>query len=206
MTDRYNIKDIFSLFTLLEQLRQLKVTIEDQSLNYPKSFERKIVNKLIKSIVDTNNLYVRLAKSLDLDSYSKTGEMLLNLKTFPDLIELNDLKIKMQNIVKSDFNSVKSELGSLISLEEDKNLGWFYRATKKSGINIHKKYCVINSSEKEWKFITNQLKLINPDYCILMKQTERMNQSCIKKLLLECRMLSRSNSLLVIVFFLFDTL
>uniref|UniRef100_A0A834RHK4 DNA mismatch repair protein Msh2 n=1 Tax=Sarcoptes scabiei TaxID=52283 RepID=A0A834RHK4_SARSC len=187
MTDRYNIKDIFSLFTLLEQLRQLKVTVEDQSLNYPESFERKIVNKLIKSIVDTNNLYVRLAKSLDLDSYSKTGEMLLNLKTFPDLIELNDLKIKMQNIVKSDFNSVKSELGSLISLEEDKNLGWFYRATKKSGINIHKKYCVINSSEKEWKFITNQLKLINPDYCILMKQTERMNQSCIKKLLLECQ-------------------
>lgn len=176
---------MFNLYILLEQVRNLLLYFDQQNIEYSASMKHMIINKLTKSVAQTNELYKNLVKSLDLDYFSSTGDMCLKVEKFPDLFELDKQIKKLTEETKKEHSNILHKYNVDILLEKDKDIGWIFRAPKKFNLTLDK-CCIIISKDKDLKFITLFLEKINHKYLALKKQFDKTCQHCLKLLIGQC--------------------
>ncbi|KAH9516390.1 MutS-like protein [Dermatophagoides farinae] len=190
-TGRYQIKDVFQLYFVLDYLRRLKTVFDNHGQQFPLVVQRMLINKLSKYLAQTNRLYMRLVQALDLDNYAQSGEFKLNVKTFPELTEVNSLMQQFAKRVREEHRMLQNKYDDGISLEQNKDIGWFYEINKKTIGTIGDKsvvYRTISSkSEKSMKFLTRLLTEINDEFSTLGKHFEKLSQNCIRLVLKECQ-------------------
>nr|XP_027197262.1 DNA mismatch repair protein Msh2-like [Dermatophagoides pteronyssinus] len=186
----YQIKDVFQLYFILEYLRQLKIVFDNYDCPFPTIVQQVLINKLLKILTQTNQLYIRLVQALDLTSYAEHNEFKLNVKTFPELTEIHSMMEQLSKQVRDEHRSLQKKYDNGISLEQNSDLGWYYEVSKKNIDIINKSivYQTISSkSEKSMKFFTRLLNEINDEFLDFAKQFEKLSKNCMRLLLKECQ-------------------